>query len=285
MPSFDIRTTAPTKDNKKYPNGPKGQCTYGSYYRIKEIGWPAPCHYYNGNPGYGNAKDWPENIEPDWEAHYVSDEPNYIPAAGDICVFNGKYGHVIFLEEALNDNNYLISQWNKDSNELYSSDIWQKGTIIIGKEINTGPVKCYMHYKNNIEGSIAKPVPIDRDIYKIQLQVIDSAVNVRVGAGKNYPSLGYAEPGYYNVFETKLNTEDGYTWCKVGDYNWIAVIANATYGDSTKIFPAVADNKPSDDIESLKKQLDNATAALNDYEARLSQIVDIATLGGIVENE
>ena len=252
MANFEPRTTAPDYNNPNYPHGSasEGQCTYGVYYRCKEIGWPFPCHYYSGVPGYGDAKDWPENANPQWEVHYISKEPNYIPIPGDICVFNGTHGHVIFIEERLGGTKYRISQWNKDSDGRYSSDIWNLGEKIIGRVYPTGPVKAYMHYKlNYIIEPVAKNTSVD------QLEVIKDTVYMRNEPGLSGIKLGFAIPGFYNTYNAAVN--DGYTWYKISSSNniWIAEIIDSKYGDSTKFHPASCYNSTLEELRNQNEQL------------------------------
>ena len=258
MGKFEPRTKAPDYDNPNYPHGgaSEGQCTYGVYYRCKELGWAAPCHYYSGVPGYGNAKDWPANIEPQWENHYVSKEPNYIPVPGDIIVFNGNYGHVAFIEyvENADNNNYRISQWNMNSDAQYTSDIWHLGDRIYGKKIPTGPVLAYMHYKLNYVID-----PVGPNLAVDQIEVVDSKVYLRSGPGKVNPDLGFAIPGYYNVFSFTDNVVDGYRWCKVSidEPIYIAVIEDAAI-----YHKALNTDTEIEDLRKIIKQLQDENSSL-----------------------
>lgn len=150
MRNFIPRTSPPTIGEHPYIKSDNSdQCTYFCYYRATEVGFTKPCHHYSGKPGFGNAKDWPELINLDWENHYTKNDPNYRPVPGDIIVFDGNYGHVAFIEIDLGNDYYQISQFNKDSDGGYSSDRWHLGDIIVGRKYPTGKVKSYMHYKNN----------------------------------------------------------------------------------------------------------------------------------------
>lgn len=265
MPNYKIRTTAPEYDNPYYPHGmaSEGQCTYGCYYRTKEIGWPYPCMYDKKTPGYRNAKQWPEHVSADWEAHYISKEPNYRPVPGDICVFDGNYGHVIFLEDLVENDIYLISHWNIDGDQKYKSEKWHLGDRIRGKDLPTGFVKAYLHYKMNN----SLPVPVSEDKTVDQLLVMDPAVYVRSAPSLNGSKYGFAKIGYYNVYAQ--GKADGYTWVKVSDSEnyWIAVIENVT------VF--IPKYTPSEDIDILKKQLEEAYKKLDEDSKVFEQIISL----------
>lgn len=46
-----------------------------------------------GNFGWGNAKDWATNYDKS-KVKFIKNEASTIPQAGDIAVWDGKYGHV-----------------------------------------------------------------------------------------------------------------------------------------------------------------------------------------------
>lgn len=205
---MDIRTTAPVKPEAPYDwnSKNKGQCTWGAYYRTKEAFGIAPC-YWDGPTKVGtftDAKLWPENLH----EGFVKKPTSYNPKAGDIGVFDGKAGHVIFIEKIKDDKNCLISHWNKDSDGVYHSEVWQKGSIIKGKKVNTGNLKNYIHYV----------APVERNENINQVKVNTNSQNLRDNPEGNV--IGNCLNGYFNV--SKVYEGKDFVWYCIDDDVWIA---------------------------------------------------------------
>ena len=61
---------------------------------------------------------------------------------------------------------------------------------------------------------------VERDEYKNQIEVKVEKLRIRTEPSLNGKEIGYANPGFYNYFETK--DADNYTWYRISDSNWIA---------------------------------------------------------------
>lgn len=208
---FTIRTTAPSYDNPYYPHGipSEGQCTYGAFYRCAEVGFTPPCYMDRATRtgSYTNAKLWLENYREPWQVKGA----DYKPVAGDIAVFDGNYGHVVFIER-MSGNTALISDWNRVAPLTYASDNWD----VTGKLKGVGALKGYLHYPyESID-------PVERNINVNQIQTTDDTLRIRTEPSLSGQIVGHVQLGYYNVLQT--DKADGYTWYEISKDRWCADI-------------------------------------------------------------
>jgi len=227
-----IRTTAPTGapynfDIPVSPNGSKFQCTWYCFYRALEEGYSAPCYNDRSKKSgsYTTAKLWPENFREPWEVK----GPDYVPVHGDIAVFDGNYGHVVFIED-INGNKALISEYNRIAKETFSTDEWEYGKTLKG----CGVLKGYLHYPYRSVD------PVERDETVNQIQTTDSSLRIRNNPSLQADIIGHVQLGYYNVLS---QTEtDGYTWYEIEKGKYCANI-------TTDYLPA----KGTDIIEEIER--------------------------------
>ena len=73
---------------------------------------------------------------------------------------------------------------------------------------------------------------VERNDNMNQVEVLVDKLRVRTEPSLNATILGYATPGFYNVYDTKEN--DGYLWFKIAEEQWIA----SKEGEWTIYYPA-----------------------------------------------
>ena len=260
--------TAPTPGESPYnwDSQWKGQCAWGSYYRIMKNGWPAPCYHDRSRkaPGFTNAKDWIANYKEPWVPVLLSNEPNYIPSPGDVIVFNGNYGHVAVVESIISDGVYYVSDWNRVAPLTYAVAEWKANTPLPG----TGPVIGYLHYP----GSFNYVTPVLEDNTVDQIKATDGTLRVRLAPnlkGTYYCSI---TPGYYNVLsKTAATVEDRIaepaltTWYEIEKGKYCANI-------TTEYKPA----KGSADIVKLLQQLIDEFESVKNENSRLKEKINAA---------
>jgi len=140
-----IRTIAPTKEDVAYDwtLNTVGQCTWYCYHRAMEEGLTPPTWQNKAKQSgkYPNAKNWVANNRNPW----IVKDTDYIPQHNDIAVFDGQFGHVIYIERNDGDT-CLISQYNLDAPQTFSNATWTIGKRLYGKKYNTGNLLGYLHY-------------------------------------------------------------------------------------------------------------------------------------------
>lgn len=109
-------------------------------------------------------------------------------------------------------------------------------------------------------------VPVERDTSKNQLKTL-KYLNVRTGAGTNYPKVGQADTG--SIFDYYDIAEGGdYTWYMISENQWIAQDKEETY---LEIMPAETKDYKKLYEEELKKneklELENKNLEAQLYEA------------------
>lgn len=177
---------------------------------------------------------------------YFDEVPNTKMEQGDVVIW--EYGHI-----AIEDS------WDGSQNWFFSQNPNPCRVIPINKP--------GMH-AFRLKGETPKlPTPVEKDESKDQVEILIDYLNVRVKPSINSQSLGFAKPGYYNVFES--TEADGYTWYKIGEDNWVA------YSDEwAKYYPAQKDYKElyeealeeikvkDEEIAILQKKIDDAIKVL-----------------------
>lgn len=242
--AFKIRKTAPVYPDKPYSWNTKstGQCTWYVYYRCIEVGFTPPCWGDRATKSwsYTNAKEWLANYRDPWEVK----GPDYIPTAGDVGVFTGHYGHVIFIERNNNDGTCTITDYNRVAPLTFATDTWKIGSSPAG----IGPLIGYLHWPS--DEKIVNPVK--RDPTRNQIKTTDTALRIRAFPSLSGEIVGHIKFlegenfGYQNVLD---QTEaDGYTWYKIDKDRYCANV-------STEYLPA----EGSDIIAEIEKYLNSMT--------------------------
>lgn len=121
---------------------------------------------------------------------------------GSIYTSESAYGGAAFFNSTRNNSN---GRWGQGS--AYSF----RGFIYLPKDV-----------QDKIGGSVS-PVqnitePVNRDIYRDQIEVVISDLRVRASASGSI--LGFAKPGVYNY--SAVVAENGYEWYQIGENQWIA---------------------------------------------------------------
>ena len=215
-----IRTTPVSEGTKPYAWGVESvyQCTWYSYYRALENGMSAPCYWDRATKtgSYTNAKDWLENYREPWEVK----DPSYTPKAGDILVYDGEYGHVIFMETDVMTSEYR----NGDPNSFRNAKLGDFKGDLLG----------ILHYPY-------EPLnPVERNENVAQIETTDDSLRIRTQPSLEAEIVGHVQLGFYDVLDTKEN--DGYTWYEISKDRWCANI-------TTKYLPKNED----DFIEQIRK--------------------------------
>ncbi len=197
-----IRTTPVSEGTKPYAWGVESvyQCTWYSYYRALEVGMSAPCWWDRATQtgSYTNAKDWLENYREPWEVKGV----DYTPKAGDILVYDGEFGHVIFMETDVMTSEYR----NGDPNSFRNAKLGDYKGDLLG----------ILHYPY-------EPVsPVERNENVTQIETTDDTLRIRTEPSLEAEIVGHVQLGFYNVLDSKEN--DGYTWYEISKDRWCANI-------------------------------------------------------------
>lgn len=181
------------------------QCTWYAYYRALEVGFSAPTWWdrLTQQGSYPNAKDWIENFRDPWEVK----DPSYKPVAGDILVYDGEYGHIIFCETDVMTSEYR----NGDSNSFRNAKIGDYNGELLG----------VLHYPY---GTV-QPVPRNTSVN--QIECTDESLRIRVKPSLSAEIVGHVSKGYYNVLNIK--EADGYKWYKIANDRWCADIGIIYY--------------------------------------------------------
>lgn len=241
-----IRTEAPTKDNKNYKWGvaTQGQCTWYAYFRAFEEFRCYPCWWDRATQSgsYANAKDWLTEYRDSW----IPKGTDWTPQHGDIIVWTGTCGHVAFVEKNNGDGTCLISQYNMDGVETFSTGNWTIGTVYVGKKARTGNHIGYLHYP------ISPVTPIERNSNINQVETTESTLRVRTAPSLNASVLGFVAIGYYDVLDQKK--ADNYTWYEIEEGKWIA--------DITTIYHE--GQNPKEDILQKLENIETLTKEIRD---------------------
>lgn len=138
-----------------------------------------------------------------------------------ICWSGGK-GHIAVCNQVFSDGTIEICESNYSGGEF-------KRFITSNSNGRWGMSSAYKFegciYNPSIK-EIGLPSPVEKNNRRDQIRILKSSLRVRT-----YPSLkdeiiGLAKIGYYNYTETKES--DGYTWYKIGEWNWIADVKGTT---------------------------------------------------------
>lgn len=251
---FTPMTTAPVQGQEPYKWGvpSEWQCTWLCYYRALSL-FQAP-QWYDRESKYGsytNAKDWLKEYRDPWEVKGT----DYKPVAGDIAVFDGDYGHVVFIE-SMNGNTALISDSNRIAPLTYASDNWD----VTQPLPRVGELLGYLHYPY---GSFA---PVERDSSVNQIETTDDTLRIRSAPSLNGEIVGHVQIGYYNVLQTV--EADGYTWYEISKDRWCANI-------TTKYLPKNSDDFVKEFEEFLNRTKKEITDLRNEKDDLLKDMSSI----------
>lgn len=184
--AWNIRTSAPAQGTSPYnwsdPN--KFQCTWYSYYRVQEgsgLNQP-PCWFdkASGTPGYTNAKEWLNEYRDPWQVKDV----NYIPVPGDIAVFTGTYGHCMVIESKIDNDHYMISDYNMIAPDTFDYAQWTRGSRRQGY-ISTGNLIGYLHNPNIQPGPGPTPSP------DLEISITPSSYDVTMDKNEEYKDFTF----------------------------------------------------------------------------------------------
>ena len=182
------------------------QCTWFCYYEALWHGMSAPCYWDRATKSgsYTNAKDWLKEYREPWMP--VTD-PNYKPVQGDILVYDGEYGHVIFMETDILTAEYR----NGDPNSFRNAKLGDFNGKLLG----------VLHYPY-------QPVnTVERNENANQIETTDESLRIRTEPSLDGEIVGHVQLGYYNVLDQKEN--DGYTWYEISKDRWCADIGIIYY--------------------------------------------------------
>lgn len=259
---FNIRTTPVEQGTKPYVWGVDSvwQCTWYAYYRCLEVGFTPPCYWDKETKtgSYTNAKDWIKNDRSPWQVKGI----DYIPVAGDIAVFDGTYGHVVFMETATKYSEYRNG--NKDSFANGELSALKKQMNLLG----------YLHYPYTAIENVERNS--DRD----QVEVTDTQLRIRTKPSLSGEIVGHVMvdertgKGYYNVLSVTKNV-DGYDWYEIANGRYIADITTTYLPKDTDDFL-----KQFEQIYiSMKSQAEKSYERIQLLENKLAQINDISNIG------
>lgn len=261
MNDFEIRTTP-----VKYGEEPWDwnatylwQCTWFVYWRFYQVFGLFPCYYKRSTreEGYTTAKLWGDNYK-DAIPHWFSKEPNIEFKRGDIIVFDGNYGHVVFVEDVVDRDTCFISQYNLSNPNEFSNDYWVRGGILKGHPYNTGSPLCLMRCE--------AVVPVERNEMVDQVYVNEPTLRVRCQPNLNGEFYCNCPTGFFDVLSQ--SEADGYKWYEIADGKYIADIGWDGIDEGVLFF------KGKDDTELYVKQLVKTNKELK---KRLDKIKEIAS--------
>ena len=209
------------------------QCTWYGYYRAIECGFTPPTYWDRATKtgSYPNAKDWLENYRDPWQ---VKDK-NWKPVAGDILVYDGEYGHIIFCE-----SDSMISEYRSgDPNSFRNAKIGDYKGELLG----------ILHYPYE------SVLPVERNENVNQIETTDEQLRIRTAPSLSAEIVGHVQLGYYNVLSEK--DADGYTWYEIAKDRWCANI-------TTNYLPA----EQNDFVRQLEKFLNDTKAKITALESQ-----------------
>lgn len=209
------------------------QCTWFCYYEALWHGMSAPCYFDRATKtgSYTNAKLWLNEYREPW---IPITDPSYKPVQGDILVYDGEYGHVVFMESDVLTAEYR----NGDPNSFRNAKIGD--------------------YKGNLLGVLHYPYSpvstVERNENVNQIETTDEQLRIRTAPSLSAEIVGHVQLGYYNVLSEK--DADGYIWYEIAKDRWCANI-------TTIYLPKAED----DFVRQLEKFLNDTKAKINALES------------------
>lgn len=283
--NFEIRTKALEQGEKPWVWGidSERQCTWYVFYRAIQIFGCAPCYQDRSKKSgsYNRAKLWPANFREPFKPYYFADDPDIKIQAGDIVVFDGNYGHVIFIEKVDDQNHFFFSDYNRAAPLTFANGTWTRGEILTGNPLPTGKPLAVLKYK------AAAVYPVVRNEYTDQIEAMDPTLRVRLSPSLDGEIYCMIKKGYYNVLSvTEASDKDKKEYKGADDLKCWYEIEEGKYcaNITTKYLPATS----ADIVEELKKclkVLNEKIDALQDentkYKQNMKQIHDLS--GGVYE--
>lgn len=206
------------------------QCTWFCYYEAIRFASPPTWWDRPTEEGsYPNAKDFLDNYRDPW---IPITDPSYVPKQGDILVYDGDYGHVIFCETDVLTAEYR----NGDKNSFRNAKVGDYNGTLLG----------VLHYP------YSPVIPVERNPEVDQIETTDESLRIRTKPSLEGEIVGHVQLGYYNVLQAKEN--DGYKWYEISKDRWCADI-------TTKYLP-----KSVDFVKELERFLNNTKEQINDLE-------------------
>lgn len=211
------------------------QCTWYCYYRALEVGFSAPTYWDRATKtgSYTNAKEWLKEFRDPW---IPITDPNYKPVQGDILVYDGEFGHAIFMETDTMTSEYRNGLENSFRNAKLGD---YKGVLLGVLHYPYSPVTCVERNEN---------VP--------QIKTTDESLRIRLEPSLSGEIVGHVQLGYYNVLD--LKEADGYIWYEISNDRWCANI-------TVEYLPKVE----SDMVEQIRKWADMMIADANDKQKKI----------------
>lgn len=223
------------------------QCTWFCYFRALSL-LSAPTWFDRPTKtgSYTNAKLWLQDYRDPWIP--ITDK-DYVPVAGDILVYDGEYGHVIFCE-----TNTITSEYrNGDPNSFRNGKVGDYNGKLLG----------VLHYPY-------QPVlPVERNENAPQIKTTDETLRIRKEPSLNGEIVGHVQLGYYNVLSTKEN--DGYTWYEISPNRWCANI-------TTEYLPPSEDDfikKIEEYFNQMKREINSITGERDEYKNRNEKAIKV----------
>lgn len=239
------------------------QCTWYVYWRFYQVFGVFPC--YNDRKkkteGYNNGKTWLENYK-DATPHWFDQEPNIEVKAGDIIVFDGHYGHVVFVEEIFDRDHWYISQYNLSNPDEFSNAVLSRGGILYGNPYNTGRQLGLLRFEG--------VMPVERNVYVDQVYVNEPTLRVRLEPNLDGEFYCYCPTGYFNVLGKY--TADEYTWYQIDEGKYIADIG---WDNKTKTGVQYLEAK-----DGLSQYIEKLEESNKDLRKRLDKISVLANYAG-----
>lgn len=214
------------------------QCVWYCFYRALECGFSAPCYWDRETKqgSYTNAKEWLKNYRDPW---IPITDPNYKPVAGDILVYDGVYGHVIYCETEVMTSEYR----NGDKDSFRNAKIGD--------------------YKGDLLGVLHYPyesvLPVERNENVPQIETTDESLRIRVEPSLSAEIIGHVQLGYYNVLAQQ--DADGYTWYEIATDRWCANI-------TTKYLP----NESNDFVKQIEEWARNMVSQVKLKDEKIADL-------------
>lgn len=210
------------------------QCTWFCYYEALWHGMSAPCYFDRATKtgSYTNAKLWLNEYREPW---IPITDPSYKPVQGDILVYDGEYGHVIFMETDVLTAEYR----NGDPNSFRNAKVGDYKGDLLG----------VLHYPYTPVSTVERNENVN------QIETTDEQLRIRTAPSLAAEIVGHVQLGYYNVLDEK--DADGYTWYEIAKDRWCANI-------TTNYLPA----EQNDFVKQLEKFLNETKAKIKALETQ-----------------
>lgn len=225
------------------------QCTWFCYYEALWHGMSAPCYFDRATKtgSYTNAKLWLNEYREPW---IPITDPSYKPVQGDILVYDGEYGHVIFMETDVLTAEYR----NGDPNSFRNAKLGD--------------------YKGNLLGVLHYPYSpvstVERNENVNQIETTDEQLRIRTAPSLTAEIVGHVQLGYYNVLSQ--TDADGYTWYEIAKDRWCADITTKYLPGESSDFVKEIEKWANDMVTTIKTK----DKTIDDMRADFEKIEEVA---------